>query len=53
MTGSEMTPIATTEAPTTPVEAASRVPTRTVLTAMPPRTRPNRVPMDSSSFSAS
>ncbi|EKD38606.1 MAG: hypothetical protein ACD_75C00677G0002 [uncultured bacterium] len=53
MTGREITPMATTEAPTTPVEAASMVPTKTVLTAIPPRTLPNRVPMDSSSFSAS
>ena len=53
ITGSEMTPMATTEAPTTPVEAASKAPTRTVLTAIPPRTRPNRVPMASSSRSAS
>ena len=48
-----MTPIATTEAPTTPVEAASMVPTSTVETAMPPRTLPNMVPIASNSFSAS
>ncbi|EKD40385.1 MAG: hypothetical protein ACD_75C00067G0001 [uncultured bacterium] len=53
MTGREITPMATTEAPTTPVDAASMVPTNTVLTAIPPLTRPNKVPIASSSFSAS
>ena len=44
--------MATTLAPTTPVEAASSAPTSTVETARPPRTEPNRRPMDSSNCSA-
>ena len=45
MTGSEMLPIATTEAPTTPVAAASIAPTTTTPSASPPRSRPKRVPI--------
>ena len=52
MTGSEMTPMATTLAPTTPVDAASRAPTRIVEMAIPPLTSPNRKPIDSSRRSA-
>ncbi|ETX53528.1 hypothetical protein D020_2962A, partial [Vibrio parahaemolyticus SBR10290] len=44
--------MATTDAPTTPVDAASSAPTSTVEIAMPPRTPPNRRPIDSSSCSA-
>ncbi len=52
ITGNEITPIATTEAPTTPVEAASKAPTNTVEIATPPRISPNKNPIDSKSFSA-
>ncbi len=45
--------MATTLAPTTPVEAASRAPTRIVEMAMPPRISPNSEPIDSSRRSAS
>jgi hypothetical protein len=48
-----MTPIATTLAPTTPVDAASSAPTRMVDTATPPRTPPNSRAIDSSNCSAS
>ena len=53
MTGSEMSPMAVTLAPTTPVAAASNAPTKTTPTASPPLNRPNRSPMVSSSCSAS
>ena len=52
-TGSEITPIATTDAPTTPVDAANKVPTKTVEIATPPLTSPKRKAIDSKSFSAS
>ena len=42
MTGKEITPIATTLAPTTPVDAANKDPTKTVLIARPPLISPNR-----------
>ena len=45
MTGREMTPIATTDAPTTPVAAARSAPTNTTAMASPPRMRPNNRPM--------
>ncbi len=48
-----MTPMATTLAPTTPVDAAKSAPIRTVLTASPPLTLPKRTPIDSSSLVAS
>ena len=47
-----MTPIATTLAPTTPVDAASSAPISTVETAKPPLILPKRVPIDSKSLSA-
>ena len=53
MTGREMTPIATTLAPTTPVDAARSAPTSTVEMAIPPRISPNKNPIDSSRRSAS
>ena len=53
MTGSEMSPIATTEAPTTPVAAAKRVPTKTTASATPPRSGPHNLPMVVSRSSAS
>ena len=53
MTGSEIRPMATTLAPTTPVEAASRAPTRMVEMASPPGNPPNNRPMEVSSCSAS
>ena len=43
----------TTLAPTTPVAAASSVPTRTTAKARPPRKRPNKAPMLRSRSSAS
>ncbi len=52
ITGREITPIATTEAPTTPVDAAKSEPTRTVEIAIPPLISPNKNPIDSKSFSA-
>ena len=45
MTGSEIMPIATTDAPTTPVAAARSVPTNTTASARPPRSGPNRSPI--------
>ena len=45
MTGSEMLPMATTEAPTTPVAAASIAPTTTTPSASPPRSLPKSVPI--------
>ena len=53
MTGKLITPIATTLAPTTPVEAARSAPTKIVLIAIPPRISPKSIPMLSSSLSAS
>ncbi|GHD43157.1 hypothetical protein GCM10008110_06690 [Marinobacter persicus] len=53
MTGREIRPMATTLAPTTPVEAASRAPTRIVEMARPPGRPPNSRPMEVSSCSAS
>ena len=53
MTGSEIRPIATTEAPTTPVAAASMAPTTTTASARPPRRRPNSMPIVRSRSSAS
>jgi TRAP-type mannitol/chloroaromatic compound transport system permease large subunit len=52
ITGREMTPIATTLAPTTPVEAASNEPTKMVETAKPPRTLPNKSPIASNSWAS-
>ena len=52
MTGSEIKPMATTLAPTTPVDAASNEPTNTVDTAKPPRIEPNSPPIASRSCSA-
>ena len=52
MIGREITPIATTLAPTTPVDAASKAPIKTVLTANPPLTFPKRTPIDSSNLVA-
>ena len=52
MTGRAITAIVTTEAPTTPVVAAKRAPTNTTEMARPPRTRPNKRPIVSSSSSA-
>jgi len=40
ITGIEMRPIATTDAPTTPVAAANSAPTNTTAIASPPRTAP-------------
>ena len=48
-----MTPIATTLAPTTPVEAANSDPTSIVEIAIPPLISPNRKPIDSRRRSAS
>ena len=52
MMGSEIRPIAITEAATTPVVAASSAPTRITAKARPPRTGPNSWPMVSSRSSA-
>ena len=52
ITGSEITPIAMTLAPTTPVEAASRDPTKMVEMAKPPLILPNKSPMASNNCSA-
>ena len=53
MTGSANTPIVTTDAPTTPVEAAKRAPTATTEMASPPRKEPKSIPIVSKSSSAS
>jgi hypothetical protein len=52
MMGSEMRPMAMTEAATTPVVAASSAPTKTTAKASPPRTGPNSCPTVSSRSSA-
>ncbi|OIQ72518.1 hypothetical protein GALL_458540 [mine drainage metagenome] len=52
MIGSEIRPIAITEAATTPVVAASNAPTMITAYARPPRTGPNNWPMVSSRSSA-
>ena len=52
MTGIEMSPIAVTDAPTTPVAAASRAPTPITPNASPPLKRPNKMPMVSNRSSA-
>jgi hypothetical protein len=48
-----MLPMATTDAPTTPVAAASSVPTKTTPSASPPRSGPNSLPIVVSRSSAS
>jgi hypothetical protein len=53
ITGSEIIPIAVTDAPTTPVAAASSVPTRTTAIARPPRIGPKSNPIVSRRSSAS
>ncbi|MNU02175.1 hypothetical protein D3C72_2458020 [compost metagenome] len=52
MAGSEIRPMVTTVAPTTPVEAASRAPTRMTERPRPPRRLPKSLPMVSSNCSA-
>src|SRR6478735_6226147 len=52
MTGSEISPIASTEAATTPVVAASSAPTKMTAYATPPRIEPNNCPTVSSRSSA-
>ena len=52
MAGSEMSPMVTTVAPTTPVEAASRAPTSTTEIPSPPRRLPKSLPMVVSNASA-
>ena len=52
MAGSEISPMVTTVAPTTPVDAASSAPTSTTEMPSPPRRLPKSFPMVSSSFSA-
>ena len=53
MIGREMVASSTTEAPTMPVEAASRMPISTTAMASPPLTRPRVSANDRISFSAS
>ena len=52
MAGSEIRPMVTTVAPTTPVEAASKAPTMITEKPSPPRTLPNSLPMVTSRRSA-
>jgi len=52
MIGSEISPIAMTDAATTPVVAASSAPTSTAAKAKPPRTGPKSWPIVSSRSSA-
>ena len=52
MTGSEISPIATTVAPTIPVVAASRAPTKTTAMPSPPGIGPNNWAMVTSRSSA-
>ncbi len=52
MAGSEISPMVTTVAPTTPVEAASSAPTITTEMPSPPRMLPKSRPIVMRSFSA-
>ena len=52
MVGSDSRPMVTTVAPTMPVEAAISAPTMATEKPSPPRTRPNSLPIVSSSSSA-
>ena len=52
MVGSAISPMVTTVAPTIPVEAAISAPTMETEMPRPPRSRPNSMPMVSSSSSA-
>ena len=52
MQGKAITAMVTTDAPTTPVVAASNAPTNTTDIAKPPRIRPNKRPIVSNNCSA-